>query len=218
MSAPTALAAAPTWALDPESHAANLGDWELLLEMSYEFPSFTFTNVTGWFQVWGKPDGCNISTCTTILTLGYIELEEALPTQYMNADTMQAAMDAIPGGSGITFTDVTAEVPNAVFAYTMNITVGFSMVIGMAVFEGGKKYGYFMSYPGMAIPSSSSSSSGDIGIGLQSAASTSDMTEIMSALGNAFPPGIPGYDLLVMLGLVGAISTLVIVKKKKSMK
>jgi len=186
--------------------------------MEYSFPSYSFTNVTGWFQVWGLPDGCNISTCTTLLTIGYMELEEAIPTQYMNAETMQAAMDAIPGGSGITFTDVTSEVPNCEFAYVMNITIGFAMTVGMAVFEGGKKYGYFMSFAGMPVPSSSASGSGDdFGIGLQASASTTEeMTTLMGALGSAHPPGIPGYDLLIFLGLAGAISTVVIIKKRKT--
>ena len=212
MSAPTALAAAPLWALDPDAHAEHLDGYVLLYEFEVAFPGYDGNNITGWFQYWGIPKGCNVSTCTGVLTIGYIEMTTALPTSQMNKETLEAAFEAI--GTSVILTDVTADVPNAVFAYTLNYTI-FTMEImmGMAVFEEGKNYAMFAVFDGL-VPSASASDG--LGISTSSAATSADMKGLMVAVGNAVPPAIPGYDLLIFLGLAGAISTFVIIKKRKT--
>jgi hypothetical protein len=199
---------APIWALDPTTHAEHLTDYDLMIANA----TFTdaglgssYASVSGWYQVWVGPKGCNATaSCTSIIALSYIEISIEYPD--LAIGLMKSLFQ-----SYLNFTDITSEVPNAVAAFMYNLS-GFYM--GFAVFNDRKR---ILSVVQLSFIPFMSSGGGGSSIQLSSAGATATK-DLMIAAGNAAGAvAIPGYDLIAIMGVTSVIATGIIIRKKKKL-
>ena len=197
---PTAKGALP-WA------PTTMTGYDLLYETSMSV-SYGGVTVTGWGQGWVAPTGCNATgTCTAGFMLQYMEFSEAFPEASLTA--LKNAMSAYTA-----FEDVTADVPGAAFAAVA--TIGGIVVIGYAILStmkhfiigGAYNLGVFSADDGEAEISPSSATA-------DAAAMKEGFVAVGTHASAVLGLGIPGYDLLLILGLVGAVSAIMVIRKRK---
>ena len=208
---------APVWALDPTKDAQYLADYDLLYannNFSTDFSglgsygSSIQVNISGWFQVWGGPKGCAPGSCAVIVAISYIETSFKIPD--IAFPYLKNIFASAPG-----FEDITSQVPNAALAYMYNGSGGF--YFGMAYLNTGSNFIMTIQYNSSAWVTPSSSGDSKSSLKLSSASGEQATKDLLIAAGNAAGVlnGIPGYDLLIFLGVSGIISAGIILKKKK---
>lgn len=201
----------PDWALDPEGSTNVAEDYELYEEETIEFTNWyedpsEIVNV--WYQYWISPKDCDEDgSCNAIIGIAYLNFSEQISDDY--AQDFEDALDTW----GDNLEDITDEVPYARFAYMLNMSYsGVEALMGFCVYESLKHATIFVSASNLP---SSSASSGDIGVAGE--VSTA-MKDLMVASGEAAQSAlgmIPGYNVLLTIGILGAVSAVIIYRKKK---
>ena len=189
----------PNWALTE----SDMSDYELYLEESetYEDPN-SDAKLEAWYQIWVKPSGCiEDGSCNAVVGAVYAESNQAATNE-----DLQAIKNAFEQYSE--FEDITSEVPYAAlaFVYEQDYGYGASISGGLAIFNTKK---HMVSVAEATVAQTSAP---------KASASTSldNLKEILIASGQkaqAALQTIPGYEVMILLGIMGSVSAILIFKK-----
>ncbi|MGQ4873268.1 MAG: hypothetical protein ACP6IY_04255 [Promethearchaeia archaeon] len=195
----------PDWVLDPDEQKEFLEDFELYDEESstYEDPIYK-KKVDVWWQIWLSPKGCtDAPPCTAIFGIAYFESEE--PITQEDLDDFKDTIESL----NVEIEDVTDDVANAAYAIVYKMTVtNASLYFGFVIFNTMKNYL-------LVVQVDLQLSSGD-DLNIKPAADIGNkVQDLLVATGEAAKIlAIPGYDLMLIVGIIGVISTILILKKK----
>jgi hypothetical protein len=197
---------APIWVLDPTTHSDHLTDYDLIISndsIGDAGLGSSYVSVSGWYQVWVGPKGCMSSgPCTSIIAIVYLEISIEFP---------DLAIEFMKSGfqSYLNFTDITSQVPNALAAFMYNMS---GLYMGFAIMNTRK---HIISTAQLSVIPPTSSGEGTKSPIELSAPAKDATKDLLIAAGNAAGAlSIPGYDLLIFLGISGVITAGIILRKK----